>query len=80
MLEWQKWSHDAIHYLTMHSSWSKPLAEEEDVPLEEEERKSSKGEDIKMFVGPVGQPICPSYAQIDSPPRMVFGCLQATVY
>jgi len=32
-----------------------------------------------VFVGPVGQPICPLCAQIDLPHRMVVGYLQATV-
>ena len=45
----------------------------------EKEEESSEGEDIEVFVGPVGQPICPLRAQIDSPRRMVVGCLQATV-
>ena len=45
----------------------------------EEEEESSEGEDVEVFVGPVGQPICPLRAQIDLPRRMVIGCLQATV-
>ena len=52
--------------------------EEEDGDVEEAQ-ESSEGEDIKAFMGPVGQPICPLRAQIDSPHRMVVRCLQAIV-
>jgi len=46
---------------------------------DEEEQGSSEGEDIKVFVGLVGQPICPLRAQIDLPRRMAIECLQAIV-
>jgi len=46
---------------------------------DKEEQESSEGEDIKVFVGPVGQPIYPLRAQIDLPRRMVVECLQAII-
>ena len=54
--------------------------EEEEAGDKGEAQESSKGEDIKTFMGPVGQPICPLCVQVDSPLRTVIGCLQATIY
>jgi len=55
------------------------VREEEEDGNDKEAQESSEGEDIEVFVGLVGQPICPPHAQIDSPLRMVIGYLQAIV-